>query len=149
MDKIELERLFELFDKALTSTDERVVNALRSLLMIAELTDMGDPLDETAAQWPRREVGPLRLMSERLARLEEEVRNLKYDNQYKYDYSNPGYTVGYGAVPPSTGAGIGSITLSGSTAGTYTTMNTATPDLSLDTITLTNIDLDDILKGHK
>lgn len=149
MDKIELERLFELFDKALTSTDERVVNALRSLLMIAELTDMGDPLDETATQWPRRTPGPLNDMLRRIRTLEQQIGNIeRQSQQYQYDYSNPGYTVGYGAVPPTTGAGIGSITLSGSTAGTYTTMNTATPDLSLDTITL-DIDLDDILKGHK
>ena len=34
----DLEKCFELFDQALTSRDERVINALRGLLMIVALT---------------------------------------------------------------------------------------------------------------
>lgn len=162
MDEIDLEKLFELFDRALTSRDERVVNALRSLLMIAELTNMGDPLDENATQRPLPVDGPLKKMLRRIEQLEHTVRNLHTSSQYKYDYSSPGYVApGYGAAPgsplsvgpwPGSSNGTGDLTLSGidySTAGTYTTMNTASPSLTLDTITITDSELEDILKGLK
>lgn len=156
MDKIEVEKLFELFDKALTSQDERVVNALRSLLMITALTDMGDPLDENATQRPLPIEGPLNGMLRRIRALEQQVGNIERNQQYNYDYSNPGYGAvpgaGYSGSNSGAGLNLGTLTLTGidySTASTYTTMNTATPDLTLDTITLTDVDLDDILKGHK
>ena len=38
MGEIDLEQLFEMIDTALTSKDERVQNALRSLFMIVALT---------------------------------------------------------------------------------------------------------------
>ena len=34
----DLERFIEMFDEALTSNDERVINALRSLMMMVILT---------------------------------------------------------------------------------------------------------------
>lgn len=76
----DLERCIELFDEALISKDERVVNALRSLLMIVSLT-----APESAEQSIDGRIGPLRqLMSEhndlsrRVGRLDGEIQEIKH-----------------------------------------------------------------------
>ena len=81
----DLERFIDMFDEALTSKDERVINALHSLLMMTILTKSetyGTPATD-------RQRGPLRRMQEdlnhlsnRLHRMEEEIgsmRNHIYD----------------------------------------------------------------------
>lgn len=92
----DLERFVDMFDEAMTSSDPRVMRALRDLMMMVTLTrpespDTG-PVD--------RQRGPLRRLFEdmnhlhrRLERLEEEHRQLEsrlvrkhYDEQYKYPY---------------------------------------------------------------
>jgi len=65
----DLERAIELFDTALTSKDERVVNALRSLMMIVTLT--APESDETA------EHGPLRVMQLEIRELHDRVRKIE------------------------------------------------------------------------
>ena len=60
----DLERLINIFDEALTSKDPRVIDALRSLLMIVTLTR---PESRNIIQ--DREAGPLR-------RLHDDVNNL-------------------------------------------------------------------------
>lgn len=73
----DLERFIDMFDEALTSNDERVVNALRSLMMMTILTK-----SETARGVIQdRNVGPLRRLLEdmrhinqRLGKVEEEQR---------------------------------------------------------------------------
>jgi len=73
----DLERFIDMFDEALTSSDERVVNALRSLMMMTILTK-----SETARSVIEdRNVGPLRRLLEdmrhinqRLGKVEEEQR---------------------------------------------------------------------------
>jgi len=65
----DLERAIALFDDALTSKDERVINALRSLLMIVTLT--APESNETA------EMGPLRSMQADLYELNKRVRKLE------------------------------------------------------------------------
>jgi hypothetical protein len=67
---IDLQRVFELFDTALTSKDERVVNALRSLLMIVALTD---PEDADA----KGDIGPLRAMERDLNSMHGRIRGLE------------------------------------------------------------------------
>ena len=90
----DLERFIDMFDEAVNSQDPRVVNALRSLMMMVTLTrpesrDVGI-ID--------RQRGPLRRLYEdihhlnnRLGRVEEEhsqlIRRLsRSETNYKYDY---------------------------------------------------------------
>ena len=97
MDDIELEKLFELFDRALTSTDERVVNALRSLLMIAALTDTSNvPMG-----------GPLKQMMDRLRALENRVSTVENDRRNVYGPLGGGAGNGYPWSPPQTGPWTG------------------------------------------
>ena len=77
----DLERFIDMFDEALTSKDERVIHALRSLMMMTILTrseTYGTPATD-------RQLGPLRRMQEdlnhlnqRLHRMEEEFSSLKH-----------------------------------------------------------------------
>ena len=81
----DLERFIDMFDEALTSKDERVINALRSLMMMTILTK-SETYNSPAMD---RQRGPLRRMQEdlihisnRLHRMEEEIgsmRNHIYD----------------------------------------------------------------------
>ena len=97
----DLERFVDMFDEAMTSQDPRVVNALRSLMMMVTLTrpesrDVGI-ID--------RQRGPLRRLYEdihhlnnRLGRVEHEhsqlVRQLsRPETNYKYDYPYEKYSM--------------------------------------------------------
>lgn len=75
----DLERCFEMFDEALISRDERVVNALRNLLMIVTLT-----APETELSGIDRRTGPLRRIMEnhdqlvrRMNAMEDELRSIR------------------------------------------------------------------------
>jgi hypothetical protein len=75
----DLERFIEMFDEALTSNDERVVNALRSLMMMVILTK-----SETHDTKLSGRNGPLRQLFEdmhhinsRLHTTEDAVRNIQ------------------------------------------------------------------------
>lgn len=75
----DLERCFEMFDQALISRDERVVNALRNLLMVVTLT-----APETELSGIDSRKGPLRRMIEdqkdlihRLIDVEADLRQLR------------------------------------------------------------------------
>jgi hypothetical protein len=94
----DLERFVDMFDEALTSQDPRVINALRSLMMMVTLTR---PESRDSGLHDRNH-GPLRRLYEdvnhlnsRMHRMEDEVRQLKssmfnrdvsYKDAYKYDY---------------------------------------------------------------
>ncbi len=90
----DLERLVDMFDEALTSQDPRVIDSLRSLMMIVTLTK---PESRDSGLHDRNS-GPLRRMIEdinhlhrRLERVENEVRQLersrsKEQDYYKYPY---------------------------------------------------------------
>ena len=101
----DLERFIDMFDEALTSNDERVVNALRSLMMMVILTKPEGLKDPS-----NRDVGPLRQIfddmhqlnrnfhdvNERLRRLENETRSDKgyhardyWDRQNKWNLAEP------------------------------------------------------------
>ena len=84
----DLERFTEMFDRAMTSSDPRVKNALRQLMMMVILTDEGD---HEAKQ--RASHGPLRRLQEEMReqfrwikRLEDQVQSLK--NQLSYNEKN-------------------------------------------------------------
>lgn len=100
----DLERVVELFDQALTSKDERVVNALRSLLMIVALTDpeAGSPRSDLRVGPFRQlqdEIGTLR---SRLSNLEMEVSQLRNPpirgGSQPWPYEGPGGGYGYGTT---------------------------------------------------
>jgi hypothetical protein len=88
----DLERFINMFDQALTSNDPRVVDALRSLMMMVILTK---PEGET----PTGRTGPLRRMyedhrdiirrinniDESLNRIHREQMELEYDDTYPVD----------------------------------------------------------------
>ena len=75
----DLERFIEMFDEALTSNDERVISALRNLMMMVILTkpEARDPMSD-------REIGPLRRMYEDLYAINRRVNNLE-DRQRDID----------------------------------------------------------------
>ena len=86
----DLERFVDMFDEATTSSDPRVVNALRSLLMIVTLTRS----ESLVNGLHDRNAGPLRRLYEevghlnrRLHRVEDEFRQSRaqnYSNDAKY-----------------------------------------------------------------
>lgn len=76
----DLERVMDLFDQALTSKDERVINSLRNLLMITVLTA---PEDSNASILDRN-TGPFRQLqndvrdlSRRVSSLTDELEHVK------------------------------------------------------------------------
>jgi hypothetical protein len=93
----DLERFVDMFDEALISQDPRVMNALRSLMMMVTLTR-----PESRDGSLHRNHGPLRRLYEdvdhlnsRLHRMEDEVRQIRnrerearegYNKGYRYDY---------------------------------------------------------------
>lgn len=94
----DLERFVDMFDEAVSSKDPRVVNALRSLMMMVTLTR---PEGRDSGLHDRN-AGPLRRLYEdvnhlnnRLHRIEDEVQQLRrqeheavevYKKAYQYDY---------------------------------------------------------------
>lgn len=109
----DLERVMDLFDDALTSKDERVVNALRQLLMITALTapESNDGIMD-------KRTGPFRQLQEdlndlhrRLNTMENEMNNMRrqpytppVQNPYMPGPYNPGYpNTGTPSMPNSPG----------------------------------------------
>jgi hypothetical protein len=89
----DLERFTEMFDRALTSDDPRVKNALRQLMMMVILTDNDDHEGRARAKH-----GPLRRMQEDMRdhgrwiqRLEREIENLKKQMMYNETQSESGF----------------------------------------------------------
>ena len=127
----DLERIMDLFDTALTSRDERVQNALRSLLMISVLTQTQDDGNMAIEQ----SVGPLRRMQEdlknlnyRLASLQSEVDQLKLGQHRTYNPYPGGYSDTGGYEPK-----YGPTTLTGSvTAPAIVSLTSDEHDVILD-----------------
>jgi len=87
----DLERFINMFDDALTSKDERVVNALRSLMMMVVLTQP-ESRDETAEKGPLRQLfDDMHNLNRRMQRMEEDMSHVsRYlqrstESSYKYD----------------------------------------------------------------
>lgn len=150
MEDIELEKLFELFDKALTSKDERVVNALRSLLMIAALTDMHES-DPTQ--------GPLTQLLKQLRLMENRLSSLEYDRHNRGSYGpSSGAGNGYpwpGQIPagPWTTTGAGPTwAVNPASTTSYTATNPGAVSGTTDTsykLNLSAADLEAIFKDTK
>jgi hypothetical protein len=94
----DLERFVDMFDEALISQDPRVINALRSLMMMVTLTR---PESRDGGLHDRNH-GPLRRLYEdvnhlnsRLHRMEDEVQRMKnsYKDKYSYPYEKYDYTM--------------------------------------------------------
>lgn len=82
----DLERFIDMFDEAITSKDERVVNALRSLMMMVILTK-----SETHSQ-SDRDNGPLRQLyddlhnlNRRITSTEESIRRIEDHHRREYE----------------------------------------------------------------
>ena len=76
----DLERFIDMFDEALTSKDERVVSALRSLMMMTILTKSetyGTPARDRTHGPLRRLYEDLGHLNSRLSRAEEEIHQLQ------------------------------------------------------------------------
>lgn len=100
----DLERFIEMFDEALTSQDPRVMNALRSLMMMVTLTR-----PETSESAIGSKHGPLRRLFEdlnhlnrRMHSMEDEIQQLRRyasrveseSEKYRYEqYPNEKYTL--------------------------------------------------------
>ena len=91
----DLDRFIDMFDQAMVSRDPRVVDALRSLMMMVILTRP----EVNATLAVDRQRGPLRRMYEdlghmnsRIARIEEEIRQSQQktaSSTWAYSNSNP------------------------------------------------------------
>lgn len=91
----DLGRFIDMFDQAMVSRDPRVVDALRSLMMMVILTKP----EVDASPAVDRQRGPLRRMYEdlgdlnrRMSRVEEEIRHTQKSaaaSKYSYSHSNP------------------------------------------------------------
>lgn len=89
----DLERFIDMFDEAMTSRDPRVMDALRSLMMIVTLTRP----ESRGSGLPLNSTGPLRRLHEdmthlhrRIERMEEQLsrteRGPSKANYYNYPY---------------------------------------------------------------
>jgi lysyl-tRNA synthetase class I len=76
----DLERFIDMFDEALTSNDERVVNALRSLMMMVILTKPETRKD--AGIGPLRQLyDDLHNLNRRMHGMEDALRQIEYRNR--------------------------------------------------------------------
>lgn len=92
----DLERFIEMFDEALTSQDPRVINALRSLMMIVTLTrpeGRDNGIHDRNAGPLRRLYDDMNHLNRRLSRLEDDVRHTLQQRakQSVYNWEDPGY----------------------------------------------------------
>ena len=83
----DLERFIDMFDTAMTSSDPRVVETLRKLMMIVALT-----APETGSVAIDRQRGPLRRLyddvyhlNNRLHRMEDEIHQIQRDNKRRWE----------------------------------------------------------------
>jgi hypothetical protein len=93
----DLERFVDMFDEALTSPDPRVINALRSLMMIVTLTrpESSEPAIDRNRGPLRRVFEDINHLNNRLHRVEAEIQRRDreavqakegYNYAYKHDY---------------------------------------------------------------
>jgi hypothetical protein len=101
----DLERVMDLFDQALISKDERVVNALRSLLMIVALT--ASETGENGMGESSIKRGPFRQLKDDLDNLHRRINNLE-GRQYNPPQPYNPYPNGHPGTAPTTMPGGGS-----------------------------------------
>jgi hypothetical protein len=95
--EFDLERFINLFDEALTSKDPRVIETLRSLMMIVTLTrpEARNPMGDRNAGPLRRLFEDMNHLNNRLHRMEEELRDVqnrstreRFDKNRVYNWDN-------------------------------------------------------------
>lgn len=89
----DLERFIDMFDEALTSRDERVVNALRSLMMMVILTkpEARNPMGDRNAGPLRRLFDDMGHINRRVHHVEETLREMQqshYTSQQRYTWKD-------------------------------------------------------------
>jgi hypothetical protein len=94
----DLERFVDMFDEALTSQDPRVMNALRSLMMMVTLTrpeSRNSGLHDQNSGPLRRLYEDVNHLNSRLHRMEDEVRQMRnsYKDKYNYPYEKYDYSM--------------------------------------------------------
>jgi hypothetical protein len=94
----DLERFVDMFDEALTSQDPRVMNALRSLMMMVTLTrpeSRNNGLHDRNAGPLRRLYEDVNHLNSRLHRMEDEVRRMSnsYKDKYSYPFEKDEYSI--------------------------------------------------------
>ena len=98
----DLDRFIDMFDEAMTSKDPRVIETLRSLMMIVTLTrpEAKNPMTDRNAGPLRRLFEDMNHLHRRVSRMEEEQREIQnksarpemynWDNQDKYTMAGAG-----------------------------------------------------------
>lgn len=81
----DLERFIDMFDEALTSRDERVVNALRSLMMMTILTKNETPTNVIQD----KNAGPLRRLFDDVQHLNQRLSRVEQEQRYIANGSRP------------------------------------------------------------
>ena len=118
----DLERCFEMFDEALISKDERVVNALRNLLMVVTLTAPESDLSGIdSRQGPLRRmiedqkdlIRRLNAMEDSLGQLKSIVTSLTSTGALKQAETNWPYLGGGGTNGGGYGGGLPGVTAVG------------------------------------
>jgi hypothetical protein len=88
----DLERFIEMFDEALTSNDERVVNALRSLMMMVILTKSEVDVKHDRNRGPLRQLfDDMHNLNRRMHQMEEALRQsqeYRYAREEKYKWDD-------------------------------------------------------------
>ena len=88
----DLERFIEMFDEALTSDDERVVNALRSLMMMVILTKSEVDVKHDRNRGPLRQLfDDMHNLNRRMHSMEEAMRQsqeYRYAREEKYKWDD-------------------------------------------------------------
>jgi hypothetical protein len=69
-DREDFERMIDLFDRVLTSDDQRVINAFKSLMVIVALTENAD---DSKVRVP----GPFRYLNDQVYDLSQRIRKLE------------------------------------------------------------------------
>ena len=82
----DLDRFIDLFDQAMTSQDPRVVDALRSLMMMVILTKPEAPLHERTGPL-RRLFEEQRDLARKIGQVQEEIRQI-HRNTIEKDYGS-------------------------------------------------------------
>ena len=92
----DLERFVDMFDEALTSQDPRVMNALRSLMMIVTLTRPEIKMEHSRRDGPlRRLFEDVNHLNRRMHDMEDNIRQIKssYKDKYSYPYEKYDYSM--------------------------------------------------------
>jgi hypothetical protein len=93
----DLDRFVDMFDEALTSQDPRVMETLRSLMMIVTLTrpEAKNPMSDRNAGPLRRLFDDMHQLHRRVSRMEEEQRDMQnrltrdqFDKNRVYNWDN-------------------------------------------------------------